>query len=234
MRGKYSYFNPYPDTESDSYYDYDYLIKILLIGDSGVGKSSMAQRFVDDAISSNPFSTIGVDFVVRKQILTNNKIAKLQIWDTAGQERFRSIISSYYRGAHGIIMVYDATNLKSLENCFDIWMRDIKKYTVTEKDPIIVLFGNKADLNCKNDNDIIQDKAEEFCKHHSILHLRGSAMIGMGVDNIFLSVVELVISNRWSPELLSVPRDYIPPLRKCINTKKKINILDNFISRCFS
>lgn len=228
---EYSCFKPYPDTVPDYYCGYDYLLKILLVGDSGVGKSSMAMRFVEDTISSNPFSTIGVDFVVRKQILKNNKIAKLQIWDTAGQERFRSIISSYYRGVHGIIMVYDATNLKSLENCFDIWMRDIKRYTDTENDPIIVLFGNKTDLSCTNDNDIniIHDTAENFCKHHSILHLQGSAVTGMRVDHIFLSVAELVISNRWSPGLLSDHPD-IQSLRKCnTNTRKK-----NFFMRCFN
>ena len=89
---------------------YDYLFKLLLIGDSGVGKSSLLLRFSDDTYETNFNSTIGVDFKI-KTVDLDDKVVKLQIWDTAGQERFRTITSSYYRGAHGIIVVYDVTEL---------------------------------------------------------------------------------------------------------------------------
>ena len=95
--------------------DYDYLFKLLLIGDSGVGKSCLLLRFADDTYTESYISTIGVDFKIRT-IELEGKTVKLQIWDTAGQERFRTITSSYYRGAHGIIVVYDVTDESTFAN----------------------------------------------------------------------------------------------------------------------
>ncbi|KAK0832473.1 ras GTPase, partial [Friedmanniomyces endolithicus] len=94
---------------------YDYLFKLLLIGDSGVGKSCLLLRFADDTYTESYISTIGVDFKIRT-IELDGKTVKLQIWDTAGQERFRTITSSYYRGAHGICVVYDVTDMDSFNN----------------------------------------------------------------------------------------------------------------------
>ena len=106
--------------------DYDYLFKILLIGNSGVGKSSLLLRFSDDTFTGNFMPTIGVDFKIRT-LEVDGKTIKLQIWDTAGQERFKTITSSYYKGAHGIIVVYDVTDKESYKN-IDTWMNEIDKH----------------------------------------------------------------------------------------------------------
>merc|ERR1711861_16621 len=106
--------------------EYDYLFKLLLIGDSDVGKSCLLLRFADDTYTGTYISTIGVDFKIRTVEL-EGKTIKLQIWDTAGQERFRTITSSYYRGAHGIIVVYDVTDQESFNNV-KTWLSEIDRY----------------------------------------------------------------------------------------------------------
>jgi len=105
--------------------EYDYLFKLLLIGDSGVGKSCLLLRFADDTYTESYISTIGVDFKIRT-IQLDGKTIKLQIWDTAGQERFRTITSSYYRGAHGIIVVYDTTEAETFNNVKQ-WLHEIDR-----------------------------------------------------------------------------------------------------------
>ncbi|KAL0092658.1 GTP-binding protein ypt1 [Phycomyces blakesleeanus] len=122
--------------------EYDYLFKLLLIGDSGVGKSCLLLRFADDMFTDSYISTIGVDFKIRT-IEIDGKAIKLQIWDTAGQERFRTITSSYYRGAHGIIIVYDVTDQGSFDNVKQ-WLREIDRYSAEGVSKLLV--GNKNDM----------------------------------------------------------------------------------------
>ena len=138
---------------------YDYLFKLLLIGDSGVGKTCVLFRFSEDAFNATFISTIGnfppllnrldkqkilgIDFKIRTIELDGKKI-KLQIWDTAGQERFRTITTAYYRGAMGIMLVYDITNEKSFDNIKN-WIRNIEEHASADVEKMIL--GNKCDMN---------------------------------------------------------------------------------------
>lgn len=138
--------------------EYDYLFKLLLIGDSGVGKSCLLLRFADDTYTESYISTIGVDFKIRT-IELDGKTIKLQIWDTAGQERFRTITSSYYRGAHGIIVVYDVTDLDSFNNVKQ-WLHEIDRYACDNVNKLLV--GNKCDMSARKVVDY--NTAKEFAE----------------------------------------------------------------------
>ena len=123
--------------------DYDYLFKVLMIGNSGVGKSCLLLRFADDRFEESNMPTIGVDFKIRT-IESDDKVCKLQIWDTAGQERFKTITSAYYRGTHGIMVTYDVTDRDSF-NAVHTWMAEADKYIPSNNNVIKILIGNKTD-----------------------------------------------------------------------------------------
>jgi len=162
--------------------EYDYLFKLLLIGDSGVGKSCLLLRFADHTYTESYISTIGVDFKIRT-IDLDGKTIKLQIWDTAGQERFRTITSSYYRGAHGIIVVYDVTDQESFNNVKQ-WLNEIERYANTTVNKLLV--GNKCDLNTKRQVDY--DTAKEFADKLDIPFLETSAKAATNVEKAFLTM----------------------------------------------
>eukprot|EP00924_Labyrinthula_sp_SR-Ha-C_P010685 snap_masked-scaffold_49-processed-gene-1.49-mRNA-1 protein AED:0.39 eAED:0.39 QI:0/-1/0/1/-1/1/1/0/202 len=162
--------------------DYDYLFKLLLIGDSGVGKSCLLLRFADDTYTDSYISTIGVDFKIRT-IDLDSKTIKLQIWDTAGQERFRTITSSYYRGAQGIIVVYDCTEEESFKNVKQ-WLTEIEKYA--SNDVNILLVGNKSDLADKKV--ISTETAKAFAEEHKLTLLETSAKNATNVEQAFLEM----------------------------------------------
>ena len=121
--------------------EYDHLLKLVLIGDSGAGKSCLLTRFADDEFTDSYVTTIGVDFRF-KTISVDNAVVKLQIWDTAGQERFRTITSAYYRGADGIVLVYDICDRESLDHVSD-WLREVNMYV--NESTCKILVGNKCD-----------------------------------------------------------------------------------------
>ncbi|RXN07558.1 ras-related ORAB-1-like protein [Labeo rohita] len=163
-------------------YDSDYLFKLLLIGDSGVGKSCLLLRFADDTYTESYISTIGVDFKIRT-IEMEGKTVKLQIWDTAGQERFRTITSSYYRGAHGIIIVYDVTEQESFNNVKQ-WLEEIDRYACENVSKLLV--GNKSDLASKKVVDFTT--AKEFAESLKIPFLETSAKNANNVEKAFLTM----------------------------------------------
>merc|ERR1711907_696064 len=166
--------------------EYDYLFKLLLIGDSGVGKSCLLLRFADDTYTESYISTIGVDFKIRT-IELDGKTIKLQIWDTAGQERFRTITSSYYRGAHGIIVVYDVTDQESFNNVKQ-WLHEIDRYACENVNKLLV--GNKCDLVAKKVVDAAT--AKEFADQLGIQFLETSAKAAQNVEEAFLTMASQI------------------------------------------
>lgn len=162
--------------------EYDYLFKLLLIGDSSVGKSCLLLRFADDSYVDSYISTIGVDFKIRTVEL-DGKTVKLQIWDTAGQERFRTITSSYYRGAHGIIIVYDVTEMESFNNVKQ-WLNEIDRYA--NESVCKLLVGNKCDMV---ENKVVStETAKAFAEELGIPFLETSAKDSINVEQAFLTM----------------------------------------------
>eukprot|EP00941_MAST-03F_sp_MAST-3F-sp1_P001178 g1178.t1 len=169
--------------------EYDFLFKLLLIGDSGVGKSCLLLRFADDTYTESYISTIGVDFKIRT-IELDGKTIKLQIWDTAGQERFRTITSSYYRGAHGIIIVYDVTDMDSFQNV-KAWLHEIDRYAAENVNKLLV--GNKCDL--KEKRAVEEAHAKEFADTLGITFLETSAKNATNVEHAFLRMASQIKAN---------------------------------------
>jgi Ras-related protein Rab-1A len=165
-------------------YSFDYLFKVLLIGDSNVGKSCLLHRLVDDTFVGSHISTIGVDFKIFSHIV-NDKNVKLQIWDTAGQERFRTITSSYYRGASCILIVFDITNNESYNNV-DYWLKEIYQYTSDDKPKKTYLIGTKVDL--EDLRKISYNDAKQYAEENNMEYYEVSAknpLIGTNMSAMF-------------------------------------------------
>jgi Ras-related protein Rab-8A len=161
---------------------YDYLFKLLLIGDSGVGKTCVLFRFSEDAFNSTFISTIGIDFKIRTIELDGKKI-KLQIWDTAGQERFRTITTAYYRGAMGIMLVYDITNEKSFDNIRN-WIRNIEEHATSDVEKMVL--GNKCDMNDRRQ--VSKDKGASLAVEYSVKFMETSAKASINVEEAFITL----------------------------------------------
>ncbi|KAK1356451.1 GTP-binding protein YPTM2 [Heracleum sosnowskyi] len=173
--------------------EYDYLFKLLLIGDSGVGKSCLLLRFADDSYLDSYISTIGVDFKIRT-VEQDGKTIKLQIWDTAGQERFRTITSSYYRGAHGIIVVYDVTDQESFNNVKQ-WLSEIDRYASESVNKLLV--GNKCDLTSQKV--VSTETAQAFADEIGIPFMETSAKSATNVEQAFMAMTA-DIKNRMASQ----------------------------------
>jgi Ras-related protein Rab-8A len=161
---------------------YDYLFKLLLIGDSGVGKTCVLFRFSEDAFNSTFISTIGIDFKIRTIELDGKKI-KLQIWDTAGQERFRTITTAYYRGAMGIMLVYDITNEKSFDNIRN-WIRNIEEHATSDVEKMVL--GNKCDMNDRRQ--VSKDRGSALALENGMKFMETSAKASINVEEAFVTL----------------------------------------------
>ena len=159
--------------------DFDFLFKIVLIGDSGVGKSNLLSRFTKNEFNLDTKSTIGVEFA-NKCIQVDGKTIKAQIWDTAGQERYRAITSAYYRGAAGALIVYDISKHITFENV-EKWLKELKDHLDTVRGHIVImLVGNKSDLRHKRI--VMTDDAMAFAEKNGLAFLETSALDATGVD----------------------------------------------------
>ena len=169
----------YSSNSNTSDQDYEFIFKVLLLGNSNVGKSSLFLRFVDDIWNDTFVPTIGVDFKIKTFEIDSKKI-KMQIWDTAGQERFKNIISSYYRGAHGILLLYDVTDKDSFKNLSN-WLIEIEKNA--SKNVLRVLIGNKCDLEDKRV--ISYNQGKEFADTYGLKFIETSAKKNLNVNEAF-------------------------------------------------
>ena len=170
--------------------DYDDLFKILMVGDSGVGKSCMLLRFVDQQYNETYISTIGVDFRIKTIEIAGRRV-KLQIWDTAGQERFRTITSSYYRGAHGVMIVYDVTCERSFTNVKQ-WIHEINRYSGENVEKVLV--GNKCDRTDRKEVNYTIGK--QFADDLGISFTETSAKSGNGINELFLHFAQKLLKNK--------------------------------------
>eukprot|EP00448_Togula_jolla_P000506 CAMPEP_0170594726 /NCGR_PEP_ID=MMETSP0224-20130122/14159_1 /TAXON_ID=285029 /ORGANISM="Togula jolla, Strain CCCM 725" /LENGTH=238 /DNA_ID=CAMNT_0010918813 /DNA_START=49 /DNA_END=762 /DNA_ORIENTATION=+ len=170
--------------------DYDHLFKLVLIGDSGAGKSCLLLRFADDAFTDSYITTIGVDFRF-KTIPVDKKTIKLQIWDTAGQERFRTITSAYYRGADGIIMVYDICDRESFAHV-DEWLNEVNRYV--NESTCKILIGNKCDLSAERQ--VSTEEAKKKAEDLGIAFIETSAKDATNVDSAFQMMSAELITKR--------------------------------------
>lgn len=165
--------------------DYDYLVKLIIVGDVSVGKSSLVNRFCEGVYDDNLACTMGVDFQI-KSLMVGGKKFKMHIWDTAGQERFRSITMSYYRGAQAVLLIFDLTNPNSFTT-LNKWLYDLDN-NILDSNYKIILVGNKSDLPAK----INKEDINKFVNDNKMVYIECSAKNDINVNNLFTKIIELV------------------------------------------
>ena len=160
----------------------EYMFKIVIIGDTGVGKSNLMSQFTKSEFTKDSKATIGVEFAT-KQIEHDHKTIEAQVWDTAGQERYKAITSAYYRGAIGALLVYDVTNRASFQNC-ERWLRELRSHT--DPSMVAMLVGNKCDLRHKKQVDV--EDAKDFAEDNNLAFIETSAKDATNVDLAFETI----------------------------------------------
>ena len=175
--------------------EYDYIMKLILIGDASVGKTNILNKYLKNEFDPNSKSTLGVELGT-KNVKIDNKIIKVQIWDTAGQERYKAITSTYYKGAKGAIIVYDITRKLTFDN-IDKWIADLK--INGDENIMIFLVGNKSDLN--DNREVSKDEGINKSEKYNVPFLETSALQGDNISRVFEELIQSVYVNN-SEELL--------------------------------
>ncbi|XP_050391335.1 ras-related protein Rab-37 isoform X3 [Patella vulgata] len=171
------------EDNKDAPYDDAIIHKTILVGDSGVGKTSLLVQFDQGKFQAGAFSaTVGIGFT-NKVVEVDGAKVKLQIWDTAGQERFRSITHAYYRDAHALLLLYDVTNKNSFDN-IRAWLAEINEYA--QEDVVIMLLGNKCDV--AGERQLRREDGERLAKEYGVAFMETSAKTGMNVELAFMAV----------------------------------------------
>ncbi|XP_074573942.1 ras-related protein Rab2BV [Curcuma longa] len=188
-------------------HEYDYLFKIVLIGDSGVGKSNILSRFTRNEFSLDSKSTIGVEFAT-KTLQIDAKTVKAQIWDTAGQERYRAITSAYYRGAVGALLVYDITKKQTFDNV-QRWLRELRDHA--DSNIVVMMAGNKSDLT--HLRAVSENDGQEFAEKEGLSFLETSALESHNVEKAFQTVLTEIyhIINKKALAAQEAARNASPP-----------------------
>ena len=192
---------------------YDHLFKLLIIGESGVGKTCLLLRFTDDSFTANHLTTIGIDFKI-KIINLEEKQIKLQIWDTAGQERFRTITKTYYKGAHGIILTYDVTDENSFKNIRN-WVKQIEQNA--QNNVCKVLVGNKCD---REDRKISYEEGAKLASEFKMQFFETSAKSNYNVNETFTFLTKEIL-NTSDPKTIGKDEKIDLGGKKDPNTKEK-------------
>ncbi|CAG9334121.1 unnamed protein product [Blepharisma stoltei] len=172
-----------------SFRDFDYIVKVVLIGDAAVGKSSLLSKYVDEEFETAYNCTIGVDFKIKSLIIDNKKV-KLQVWDTAGQERFKPITNCYFRSSNGCVAVYDICNRESFDNV-KIWINDYRENNSIESIENVLLVGNKIDK--AEGREVSYDEGKKYAESSKCEFLEASAKSGEGVNELFEAVSKMII-----------------------------------------
>ena len=168
---------------------YDMIFKIVIVGDSSVGKTNILTKYLRDEFDENSKATVGVEFGTKNFDIEGN-IVKAQIWDTAGQERYRSITTAYYKGSKGCLLVYDITRKGTFES-IDRWVSDLK--ASSENNMSIILLGNKSDLG--NERQISTEEGEEKAKFYKMAFMETSALNGNNIERAFQELINDVYKN---------------------------------------
>ena len=170
------------------------LYKILILGDSTVGKTCFLTRYADNTFQENQMATLGVDYKLKNIKMEDGNIVKLQIWDTAGQDRFHSLTRNYFKGAHGIILLYDITTRSSFDNVSK-WIKQIKE-DASEK-VVIILVGNKIDLEHKRA--IPTEEGEKIAEDFGLIFFECSAKTGKNINEAFNELIKKTVANFSKP-----------------------------------